>query len=92
MPTARIAIPMPLQPSADGRRHLTIEGETVAEVLECLLSEYRDLRPLLLDSTGSVRRHVNVYVDRKQVSDPMCAHAPLESDCEIRIIPSIAGG
>jgi len=92
MPTARITIPMPLQPSANGRRHLTIEGETVAEVLECLVSEYRDLRPLLLDATGSVRRHINVYVDREQVFEPMRAHAPLETDCEIRIVPSIAGG
>jgi molybdopterin converting factor small subunit len=92
MPTAKIAIPTPLQPSVNGRRHLTIEGETVADVMERLISEHRGLRPLLLDSTGSVRRNVNVYVDREQVFEPMRARSPLQTDCEIRIVPSIAGG
>lgn len=92
MPTAIISIPTPLRPWADGQARVAVQGATVAEVLERLLREHGALRPLLLDASGAVRRHVNVYVGRELVSEPMRARARLEEDCEIRIVPSIAGG
>jgi molybdopterin converting factor small subunit len=92
MPTAKISIPTPLQPWVDGHARVVIEGETIAEVFEGLLESHAELRRLLLDETGAVRRHVNVFVGREQVRDPMRAEVRLEEDCEIRIVPSMAGG
>jgi hypothetical protein len=92
MPTATISIPTPLQAWVDGNARLAIEGETIAEVFERLFDDHSALRHLMLDETGALRRHVNVYLDREHVRDPMHAQLRLEEDCEIRIVPSMAGG
>lgn len=92
MPTATISIPTPLRPWVDGQAYIAIEGETIAQVFESLLRSHVELQHLLLDETGAMRRHVSVYHDREQVRDPMRAEVRLEEDCEIRIVPSVAGG
>jgi molybdopterin converting factor small subunit len=92
MPSVTISIPAPLRPWVDGEERIVVEGSTISEVFQDLLESHRELRRLLLDETGEVRRHVNVYHGREQVSDPLRAEARLEEDCEIRIVPSMAGG
>ena len=92
MPTATISIPTPLRRWVNGHERLAVEGETIAEVFEHLFDDHAALRRLMLDETGALRRHVNVYVDREHVRDPVHAQLRLEGDCEIRIVPSMAGG
>lgn len=92
MPTATISIPVPLRTWVNGQARVAVEGETVAEVFERLFDDHAGLRRLMLDETGALRRYVNVYLDREAVRDPVRARLPLEGDCEIRIVPSMAGG
>lgn len=92
MPNATISIPTALRSWVSGCARLEVEGDTVAEVFERLFDDHAELRRLMLDETGSLRRHVHVYLDREPVRDPVRARVRLERDCEIRIVPSIAGG
>lgn len=92
MPTATISIPTALRTCVNGRSRLAIEGDTIAEVFERLFDLHGGLRRLMLDETGALRRYVNVYLGRELVRDPVQTRLPLEGDCEIRIVPSMAGG
>ena len=92
MPTAIISIPTPLQPWVGGHARIAIEGETIAQVFEHLFDDHAGLRRLMLDETGVLRRHVTIYLGRERVRDPVHAQLRLEEDCEIRIVPSMAGG
>lgn len=92
MPTATVFIPTPLQPWVGGHARIAVEGETIGEVFERLLEDHGTLRRLMLDERGALRRHVNVYVGTEHVRDPVHAKLRLEGNCEIRIVPSMAGG
>ncbi len=69
-------------------REVEVPGQSVAEVVDELERLFPGLRGYLLDETGTLRRHVNVFVgeERAGLSDP------LNPDSEIYIIQALSGG
>jgi len=57
MPTLRI--PTPLRAYTNGVSDLNIQGTTVEEVVENLVTQYPPLRPHLFSSEGGLRPYVN---------------------------------
>jgi molybdopterin converting factor small subunit len=78
----------PLSELAGGRRELELEGSTVAEVLRALEREHPDVRGWILDERGSIREHINVFVNRDYGREDTAVAA----GDKLHVIPAISGG
>jgi molybdopterin synthase sulfur carrier subunit len=78
----------PLSELAGGKRELELEGSTVAEVLQALEREHPDIRGWILDERGSIREHINVFVNREYGQEDTTVTA---TD-RLHVIPAISGG
>jgi len=90
MPT--IEIPTPLRPYANNQSVIAVSGATVKEVLTDLLTQYPDLEKHLKDRKGHVRSFVNIYLGDEDIRSLDGEDTEVESDDQLIIIPSIAGG
>jgi MoaD family protein len=88
----RILIPTPLRPFADRQDIVEIDGGTVGDVLQGLVSKYGDLRRHLYNDDGRLRSFVNVYVNDEDIRHLDREKTPLKAGDTISIVPSVAGG
>jgi molybdopterin converting factor small subunit len=86
MPVVRLRAP--LSELAGGRTELELEGSTVAEVLRALEREHPEVRGWILDERGSIREHVNVFVNRDYGREDTAVAA----GDRLHVIPAISGG
>lgn len=82
----------PLRKLLDNEQVVEVSGTTVFEVIQILQSRYPRFIERLLESDGSVRRFVNVYVNEEDIRFLQNQQTTLRDGDEVRIIPSIAGG
>ena len=90
MPSIRI--PTPLRTYAEGQTEVALEGGTVGEVMNGLVSRYPTLRPHLFSGEGQLRPFVNLFLNENNVKDLQGMDTPLQADDRLLLIPSIAGG
>ena len=64
---ARIHLPTPLRPFADGAASIDVAGSTVADALTELVERFPQLRRHLYDDAGRVRSFVNLYKNDEDV-------------------------
>ena len=86
MPVVRLRAP--LSELAGGRRELELDGTTVAEVLRALELEHPDVRGWILDERGSIREHINVFVNKDYGRE----HTPVGAHDRLHVLPAISGG
>ena len=86
MPVVRLRAP--LSELAGGNRELELEGSTVSEVLHSLEREYPDVRGWILDERGSIREHINVFVNRDYGREDTA----VETSDRLHVLPAISGG
>ena len=90
MPVLRI--PTPLRSYTGGLTEVPVNGETVAQVMQDLVTQHPSLQPHLYNSAGSLRPFVNLFVGENNIKDLQGLETPLQSDDRVLLIPSIAGG
>jgi len=78
----------PLRKLADGRTEVTVDGDTVAELLAALERTQPSLGGWILDERGRIRRHINVFVN----GDYGREDTPVGPEDRIDILPAISGG
>jgi molybdopterin synthase sulfur carrier subunit len=83
-----VALRAPLKDLAGGNRRLELPGATVGEVLRTLEATWPKTTGWILDEHGSVRRHVNVFLNGERVD----AAASIAPDDLLHVLPSITGG
>jgi sulfur-carrier protein adenylyltransferase/sulfurtransferase len=88
----KIHLPTPLRPYAGGAASVEVEGATVAEALEELMSRHGGLRRHLFDEQGKLRSFVNVYKNEEDVRYLDKDRSSLAKQDSLSIVPSIAGG
>jgi molybdopterin converting factor small subunit len=86
MPVVRLRAP--LSELAGGRRELELDGSTVAEVLRALEREHPDVRGWILDERGSIREHINVFVNKDYGREDTAVGA----QDRLHVLPAISGG
>ena len=89
---AKVKIPTQLRAAAGGEAEATLEGGTVAEVLEALYERHGELRERLSSEDGSLRRFVNVYVSGEDIRFLDGLQTPVADGAELTILPAVAGG
>jgi MoaD family protein len=87
-----IYIPAPLRPYVGNADRVQLEAETVGEAIRALVQSYPQLRPQLLDEQGRVRRHVNVFLNDRNVNELGGLEVQVRDNDKILLLPAIAGG
>jgi adenylyltransferase/sulfurtransferase len=87
-----IRIPTPLRSYVSGKSEIPVQGPTVADAMESLLTQYPAMRPHLTNTNGQLRPFVNLFIGESNVRDLQGLETPLKEDDKLLLIPSIAGG
>jgi molybdopterin synthase sulfur carrier subunit len=87
-----VKIPVPLRPATGGESEVSVEGNTVAEVLDALFERFGELRERISDEQGALRRFVNVYVSGEDIRFLEGLETPVADGAELTILPAVAGG
>jgi adenylyltransferase/sulfurtransferase len=89
----KIYIPTPLRQYADKNSVVDVPGQTVADGLKALTTQYPELRKNIFNDEGKVRAFVNLYLNDEDVRYlDQKENAPVKDSDAVSIIPSIAGG
>ncbi len=91
-----VRIPTALRQFTDGQAEVPVpidqEKATVGEVLNALARTCPGVVDRVLDETGVVRRHVNVFVGTANVRDGSGLGTVLADGAEVTILPAVSGG
>jgi molybdopterin synthase sulfur carrier subunit len=77
---------------AGGQSEVSIEGETVGEVLKGLDAAHPGFQDRLFDEAGALRRFVNVFVDEEDVRFLSGLDTDVRPGQVISVVPAVAGG
>lgn len=92
----RIILPGVLREYAEGSGELFVPAGdgpgSLRTVLDAALVDRPRLGARILDETGALRRHVNVFVDGQDVRRLGGLDAAVQAHAVIHILPSVAGG
>lgn len=67
-------------------------ASSLPEIFKEIESSYPGLTSYVLDERGSLRRHVNIFIDGKMISDRSNLSDSLTSKSEIYIMQALSGG
>ena len=87
-----VRVPTTLRTLTGGSAEVSVDGSTVAEILEGLESAHPGFKERLLDDAGQLRRFVNVFVADDDVRFLQGLETPVPEGETVAIIPAVAGG
>jgi molybdopterin converting factor small subunit len=71
---------------------VTLDGETIGDVLGKLVAEYPGMAGQVLQEDGSLHKFVNIYVNDDDVRYLDGLNTPVPAGAEVSILPAVAGG
>jgi len=90
--TVTIHVPTMLRDYCAGASELALSGASLRVVLEELERRHPALHRSICDETGTVRRHVNLFVNTHNMRDRNGLDTPLAPGDEVTILPAVSGG
>jgi len=88
----KVRIPTQLRSATGGVSEASVEGTTVAEVLDALFAQFAELRDRIADEEGSLRRFVNLYIAGEDIRFLDGIETSVPDGAELTILPAVAGG
>jgi molybdopterin converting factor small subunit len=85
---AIVAVHGPLKKLAGGKTEHPVDGHTIGDLLSALEQEHPALEGWILDERGSIRRHINIYVNGELGGKDTTV---AEHD-RVEVLPAISGG
>jgi sulfur-carrier protein len=86
-----VRIPPTLRPDVGGERQIEVDGDTVRELLDDLVSRFPALRRQLVEN-GDIAPFVNVYVEGEDVRTLEGLDTPVREGATVILLPAMAGG
>ena len=71
---------------------MQVTGTTVAEVLESIGKTYPKLPSYIIDEHGMLRKHVNIFIGNKMITDRKHLCDTIKEDDEMYIMQALSGG
>jgi MoaD family protein len=90
--TITIHVPSMLRDCCAGASELAVAGASLRVLLEELERCHPALHRSICDETGTVRRHVNLFVNTHNMRDRNGLDTPLAPGDEVTILPAVSGG
>ncbi|MEE8473507.1 MAG: ubiquitin-like small modifier protein 1 [Dehalococcoidia bacterium] len=90
--SVEVRIPSLLQSFVGGSKSVTVEGQTVGQLLDSLDSLYPGFRRRVLDEEGKLHQFVNVFVNDEDIRFMEDLGTPVGDGDTISILPAVAGG
>ena len=90
--TVTVHVPTMLRDYCAGASELALSGASLRMVLEELERRHPALHRNICDETGTVRRHVNLFVNTHNMRDRNGLDTPLAPGDEVTILPAVSGG
>jgi len=90
--TITIHVPAPLRACCEGASELSLSAPSVRAALEQLERSHPSLYRSICDETGTVRRHVNLFVNRSHMRDREGLDTTLVPGDVLTILPAVSGG
>ncbi len=87
-----IHVPAPLRACCDGASELSVSAPSVRAALLELERRHPSLHRRICDETGTVRRHVNLFVNTSHVRDREGLDTALVPGDVVTILPAVSGG
>ena len=87
-----VYIPSPWRRLTANHDRLSVEGESVAEVLEAVNSQFPGFDMLVYDGERHVPRHINIYVNNREIHELDGIETVVEEGDQVAVIPALAGG
>lgn len=69
-----------------------VEASTVAELIQTLDKRYPGLAAYLIEDDGSLRKHVNVFVEDVLIRDRRSLSDPLAAESKVYVMQALSGG
>lgn len=85
----KVLIPTPLRSYTRQRAEVEAEGATLDQLLLDLDRRHPGIRFRMIDEQDRIRRHIRIFVNRKQVRE--LAHA-LNATDRVQILQALSGG
>ncbi len=89
---AKLMLTEPVRYLAGGNGELSVEGETVGDVLRNLVKRFPGSGPKLIRGDGSLSAYLIVYLDGRDIRLLQMEQTPVRKDSEIRLTAAMAGG
>ena len=70
----------------------TVPGNSVAELIQNLDKKYPGLAAYIVDERGSLRKHVNIFLEGDLIKDRQSLQDPVSENEEIYIFQALSGG
>ena len=87
-----VYIPSPWRRLTANHDYVSVDGASVAEVLDAMNTRYPGFDMLVYDSDGQVPRHINIYVNSREIHGLEGIETPLADGDQVAVIPALAGG
>ena len=87
-----VYIPSPFRRITANRENVTVEGDTVGEVLDAVERAYPGFANLVYDGEHRVPTHINVYLNNTEIHDLDGIETAVRDGDQIAVIPALAGG
>jgi adenylyltransferase/sulfurtransferase len=91
-PMSTIHIPTPLRQYVGKQSSVNVQGATVGQAMEALVTLHPDVRRHLYTEEGKLRAFVNLYLNDEDIRYLEKEATALKDGDTISIVPSIAGG
>jgi len=75
-----------------GLKEVAAAGKSFREIFTELEKQYPGISSYILDDQGSLRKHVNIFIDGKMISDRKTLSDPFTISSEIYIMQALSGG
>lgn len=73
-------------------KNTDIEGRTVMEIVENINVQHPGLKDYLLEEDGSLRKHVNIFLQEELIKDRMALNDVVKPTDEVLIFQALSGG
>ena len=87
-----VRIPTPLRRVTGGQDKVNAEGETLAQIIDSMESQYPGIKERICDPDGGLRNFVNVFVNGEDVRFLDGVNSGVGDGDEVSIVPAVAGG
>jgi len=87
-----VYIPTPFRRLTGNRQQVEVDGANVAEALANVEKKYPGFRQLVFGDGDAVPAHINIYVNKQEISSLNGVETALADGDEVAVIPALAGG